>query len=111
MVLVLWHFEKINVDWSTSDFAKNMGMRMDYGDEVFFTKKLDDKVLLVSYYENSECSPDAGLVVLTPFSDSYPNFAISLEFPNDPILEDEQKKEIAETGVACDMSKGLKTKL
>ncbi|MFA6255195.1 MAG: hypothetical protein WC675_04185 [Patescibacteria group bacterium] len=99
--------KSVDVNWTTSQFAANMGV----GDiaDILFTKKLSEKSMLVALYESPECSPMMRLVILTPFSEAYPNFEISIStsaMQNDPIIKAEEAQQAAQYGAACNLRAG-----
>ena len=93
---------KINTNWTKDEFIANMGIK---GFDVLSVRKLSNKSLLVISYGAPECSPGLMITVLTPFTNEYPNFEISIGgafvFGKDKIVTDYIAKQNAEKKDIC----------
>ncbi len=64
----------VDGDWLPADFGYKLG-------EILFTKKINDKSVLIANYTDTECSPMLTLKAYVPLNDNYPNLIIGIDYP------------------------------
>jgi len=72
----------VNPDWDILEFSKNMGLPLE---RIFFIEKLSEKSVLVAFRDDIvlnpyESIPELVLVVLSPFTENYPNLEIRIRY-------------------------------
>lgn len=78
--------KKVNPNWTKEQFLEEMEIPEEKRDNIFFVKKLNEKSLLVAFWEQEVLDPFRSrplliLNVLVPWSDDFPNLEIRIHYP------------------------------
>lgn len=77
--------KQVNPDWTLEEFLEQMEIPEEKKDNIFFVQKLNERALLVAFWEQEVLSPYTSvpvmiLNVLVPWSEDFPNLEIRIYY-------------------------------